>query len=211
MRLHGTGSNMNATISFANGSVLTATTPDEFDQHLSDAPDQVLAARVEAGVGSERGVLIARRHLPGLVLHIEDDDRERALGRTETLFRQMMIGYVDRMGGTRGLAWIVSAIAPLLLVGIAVAPGDAPTAARTAVVVGALVAGVAIFGLAYDWLLDSNPFDLRRELPPPRAKRLGAMMKRLTRNPWTLRCLRVLGALTIGAAGSKLAEVLPFP
>lgn len=42
-------------------------------------------------------------------------------------------------------------------------------------------------------------------------ERLAAAAKRFTENAWTLRFLRVLGALAIGAAGSKLAEVLPFP
>ncbi len=174
-------------------------------------PEQVLVASVQAAVGNERAVLVARKHLPGLVLHIEDTDRERALGRTETVFRRMMIGYVDRMGGARGLAWMTSAIAPLLLIGIAVAPGDAPTTARAAVVAGALVAALAIFGASYDRLLVSTPFDLRRELPLPGKRRLGARVKRFTDSPWTLRCLRALGALLIGAAGSKLAEALPFP
>ncbi len=59
-----------------------------------------------------------------------------------------------------------SAIAPLLLVGTAVAPGDAPIAARAAVIAGALVACVAIFVVSYDRLLVSTPLDLRLESSP---------------------------------------------
>ena len=211
VRVLGAESDMKVTLSIADGRVLTSTSLADLQRRLSDAPDEVLSVRVEAVAGHQRAVLVARRHFPGLVVNVEDADRERAVGRTEAIFQRVTIGYVDRMGGVRGLVWMASAIAPLLLVGIAVAPGDASTAARAAVIAGALVAGVTTFVGSYDRLLVSTPLDLRRQLPVPGTRRLGDSAKRLTDSRWTLRCLRVLGALVIGAAGSKLAEVLPFP
>lgn len=206
----GAESEMKVTLSTADGSVLAPTSFEELQRRLSDAPDEVLSVRVEALAGQERAVLVARRHFPGLIVDVEDADRERAVGRTETVFQRMMIGYVDRMGGVRGLVWVASAIAPLLLVGIAVAPGDASILVRAAVIAGALVAGVASFVVSYDRLLFSTPLELRQQLGPG-MQRLGDGAKRLRDSRWTLRCLRVLCALLIGAAGSKLAEVLPFP
>ncbi len=70
--LLGAGSAIKVTLSLADGRVLAPTNLEELQRQLSDAPDQVLAARVEAAGGDECGVLIARQHLPGLVVHIED-------------------------------------------------------------------------------------------------------------------------------------------
>lgn len=207
----GAESDMKVTLSVADGRVLTPTSFEEFQRRLSEAPDEILAARVEATAGDERAVLVARRHFPGLIVEVEDTDRERAVGRTEAIFQRMMIGYVDRMRGVRGIAWMASAIAPLLLVGIAVAPGDTSIVLRAAVIAGALVAGLATLVVSYDRLLVSTPLDIRRQLPPPGMRRLGDSAKRIRDNRWTLRVLRVVGALLIGAAGSKLAEMLPFP
>ena len=198
-------------VALANGQTLMPSSFDDLHRVITDASDEVLAVRAEMHGDEARGVLVARQHLPGLIVQVDDPDRERGLGRTETVFRRMMIGYVDRMGGARGLAWMGSAIAPLLLAGMAVAPGDAPVGARVAVIVGAAAAAAAIFVVSYDRLLVSQPLDVRRELPLSSQQCLGEGTKRFLAHPWTSRCLRVLGALVIGAAGSKLAEILPFP
>lgn len=59
VRLLGVDSDLKVTVSLANGCVVAPTTLEELQRRLSDAPEQVLVARVQAAVGNERAVLVA--------------------------------------------------------------------------------------------------------------------------------------------------------
>jgi hypothetical protein len=129
----------------------------------------------------------------------------------EFVFQRMMIGYVDRMGGWRGLAWMLTAFTPILLVSLALSPGEGHAAARILITLLAAIAAFSMFRLSYSALLVSTPLELLERLHEPRGRRPRVLLTSFYRHRHTRRVLGVVGLLLIGAAGSKLAEFLPIP
>lgn len=176
--------------------------------------DEALVLRVEAaGTDDRRGVLVARRTVPGVAAELCDTDSARALGNAELIYRKMMVGYVDRMGGSRGLLWVTSAFAPILLMSLAFAPtSSAPLWGRIVFAVTAVVASLGTFAFAQAPLTYSNPLVVLTELRNPRQVRHWAnFVRQQFARPVVKRTLTVLGALAISAIGSRLARYLPFP
>lgn len=169
---------------------------------------KVDVSSVERGMS---GTLLARQKIPGLVVTVTGDDRPRILGMVEFVFQRMMIGYVDRMGGWRGLAWMLTAFTPILLVSLALSPGEGHAAARILITLLAAIAAFSMFRLSYSALLVSTPLELLERLHEPRGRRPRVLLTSFYRHRHTRRVLGVVGLLLIGAAGSKLAEFLPIP
>jgi len=136
-----------ASLTWSDGRSERATSLDDVTELvLGLRDDRAAILRVEVdGDGARGAVLVASRFEPGLAVEILDSDAGRALGNAELAFRRMMVGYVDRMGGVRGLAWMLAAIAPLMLVGIALAPGSASGWARALVLLLGVLSSVVSF------------------------------------------------------------------
>jgi hypothetical protein len=203
-----------ASISWADGFLHSAQDVDGLRDALAKGSlDEVLAVRleVESADGEVSAVLMAREKLPGVTVEVAGADSSRVLGTAELVFQQIMIGYVDRMGGLRAPAWMLLALAPLLLLGIGLAPGRANIAARLLLILIAAIGSAAAFVLSYPRLLISQPIELLTRLPDHRSQQVRKGVLVFFRHPYTRRGLAVLGALIIGAAGSKLAQFLPFP
>jgi hypothetical protein len=121
----------------------------------------------------------------------------------------MMVGYVDRMGGPRAVAWMVSATAPLLLVAIAVAPGSGSGWARALVLVFGVVSSLVSFVYFHGRLLYAHPLVIVDTVS--QGPHAGQIAQTVAASRFVRRALTVLGAVVIGALGSKLADYLPFP
>jgi len=157
------------------------------------------------------GTFVARRIIPGVLIQVTGSDAAKTLGIAELAFQRMMIGYVDRMGGWRGLAWMSTAFSPVLLASLALSGTEAPTAVRLAVILAAALGAFASFHFSYPALLVSNPLDLIGTQPTRRVENWQARLLNIYRYKYTRPTLAALGALILGIIGNKLAALIPFP
>lgn len=173
--------------------------------------DEVLAVRFTVSSVKATGVLVGRTKLPGLSLKLSGQDVGHLLGVAELVFRRMMIGYVDRMGGRRGIGWMLSSLAPLLLAVLAVSPGNADLWARLGVLLVALGGSLATFVLGYRVLLYSEPFLLVAHVQPRNIRQIRSLVRSWVGRPYVRPALGVLSAIVIGILSNKLADLLPWP
>lgn len=210
----GASSTLSGSLTTNDGRRQTGMGEREIRQLVSSlTSDNALVLRVEAeGENGRRGSLTARRVVPGLALQLCDGDAGRALGNAELVFRRMMTGYVDRMAGSRGVAWMFSALAPIALIGMATSHGAASGWVRATLAGVAVLAAAGTLLTSYGQLLYSEPLTVVEKLPSPRDSRwwMAGARDFLSRS-LVRRTLSVLGALLIGALGSRLAKYLPFP
>ncbi len=202
-----------ASLTWSDGRSERATSLDEVGEcvlRLRDERAAILRVEVD-GDETRRAVIVASRFEPGLSLEIMDSDAGRALGQAELTFRRMMVGYVDRMGGMRGLAWMLAAVAPLMLVSIALAPGSASGWARALVLLLGVFSSVASFVYFHGRMLYPDALVVVDDVPGGTPQKLRRISEGVLRSRTLRRVLGVIGALIIGAAGSKLADYLPFP
>jgi hypothetical protein len=205
---------MSAVLTWTDGTHHSFESLHDVQEKLENANhQQVLALRVDCAShdGAMEGALVAQPLIPGVQLYVTGNDKSRVLGLSELVFQRMMIGYVDRMGGWRGLAWMLSAIAPVLLVSIAVSPGQASAGARVAVSAAALVGSLATFLVIGPYFQVSRGLDIVTYIPDSALRRMSALLPRFYRHRRTRTVLTVLGALAVGIAGNKLADLLPWP
>lgn len=156
-------------------------------------------------------ILVAKNQpLPGMTLRVQGANAALVRGAAEQAFHSMMIGYVDRMSGWRGLSWLFTVLAPILLASIAVSSTRASATVRLVVLFVAAVSGVVTF------LMSAKAFHVKRGI-----EILSASVEGQTNRAqfWTTfvqhRLIRatgaVLGALAIGIIGNKLSELMPWP
>lgn len=180
---------------------------------LEERPlDDVLSIRLEASGDTTSGVLVARKKIPGLMVQLEGGSESQILGAAELTFRRMMVGYVDRMGGWRSLAWMLTAFAPIVLASLAVSARDSNLLPRLAIMLPAGIGSLAAFSYSYKSILNGNPLMLYYELPE-RASFRGAINRgqSVINRPLVRPILGALGALTLGIIGNKIADLLPYP
>lgn len=202
-----------ASLTWSDGRSERATSPDDVGELvLGLRDDRAAILRVEVdGDEKRRAVMVASRFEPGLSIEIMDSDVGRALGNAELAFRRMMVGYVDRMGGVRGLAWMLAAVAPLMLVGIALAPGSASGWARALVLLPGVLSSVVSFVYFHGRILYPHALVVVDHVPAGMHQKLGRILEWALHSRALRRVLGVMGALIVGALGSKLADYLPFP
>lgn len=170
----------------------------------------VVRAEVSSHRESMTSVLVARKKLPGLTLTVTGPDSAKVLGVAELAFHRMMIGYVDRMGGYRGLAWMLVALAPILLASLVVEEGpNAPI--RLGLLLLAAASGLATFHYSYPRLLVSEPLKLMDSTPLRRRERWKVAILAVYRHRYSRPVLGAFGALALGVIGNKLSDVIPFP
>ena len=204
-----------ALISWVDGSQSRATDNDALRALIASRPlEDVLAIRAEVrseGEPRRRGVLVARKAIPGIHVSVEAHDGASALGAAEMVFQRMMIGYVDRMGGYRGLVWMLIALAPVFLTSLVFGNSQMNLTVKVLVLVVAIAGGFGAFAASYPALLVSVPLSLVAEMPPRFTERWWATVITLYRHRYTRSALATIAALTLGIIGNKIADLIPFP
>ena len=161
-------------ITWSDGSHQQESTLDHLKRALqARSLDDPLTIRIEtqSGPGGVSGTLVARHRFPGVSIGVTGDDEAKVLGAAELAFQRLMIGYVDRMGSWRGLAWSLTALAPLLLVIISLAGREVPASIRLAILAIALSGSFASFKFSYPSLLVSAPMVLLDHVPDRQIER----------------------------------------
>jgi hypothetical protein len=197
-----------------DGSHQLLTRLEDVRRFIGSAPlNKLLAIRIVC-TDAERSivsVLIGRPSEPGFELQVMASDQVLALGLTEAIFRQMMIGYVDRMGGWRAPFWMLSAIAPLIVVILATSSGDASVGGRILVASLAAMASVGSFLLSYPWILANAGFDLIEFVPEFNSRKHVVTVRTFLQRRRVRAAIGLLGALILGIVGNKLSDLLPWP
>jgi hypothetical protein len=202
------------TITWADGTRDRVTDVSELGARLTQKqPPGFLSIRIDAT--SESNDFRGRIHLtpvvPGYSVWVQGSDAEDIGEAVGLVYRRMMIGYVDRMGGWRGLAWIASALAPVLLLSLAVSPGDASLLVRLGVGLIAVVSAAATFFASYDRLLVSPGLVVATGPRSVRRLRVPRWLARWSTNRRVRLGLLTAWALLLGVAGNKLSDLLPWP
>lgn len=188
---------------------------DDVQGRLDADIGQILAIRIHCSrpEGTLVGTFLARPTIPGVQLEIMGDDKTLVLGTAEIVFRRMMIGYVDRMGGFRGPAWMLSALAPIFLVAISVTPSQVPLAARLLIIGVATAGSVGTFLLMYRYLLVSVGLHLVDFVPPPRSgwKGIVRLLVEFYAYSWVKPVLAAVSTVVLSIIGTKVADLIPWP
>lgn len=172
----------------------------------------ILAVRISAGMrDSIKLTLVARQKVPGLVLQVEGSEPAAVLGVGELAFQRMMVGYVDRLGGFRGLAWMLFGLGPMIVVSWAVSRSEISLHLRLGLLVLALLSGLSLFALSGQRFLVSRPLVFLKEIPGSHVERWKIAVKSTYANKRVKAVLGVVGALILGVIGNKLSELIPFP
>ncbi len=202
-----------ASVSWVDGTNSRVSQLDELRGLLTpERFGDILAVRISARTHTAVKVtLVARPKIPGLVLEIEGPDPATVLGAAEIAFQRMMVGYIDRMGGLRGLVWMLFALAPTILVSWAVAESSTSNIVRAGLFLVAGLSGVSIFVLSGPRLLVSQSFALLESVPKNRVEKWRMVAKSLYARKQTKAALGVAGALLLGVIGNKLSDLIPFP
>jgi hypothetical protein len=201
-------------IGWADGLHQTLESEDDLAATLVDKSlDDVLSLRMQVRAGDDTmaGVLVARQKIPGVLVEVVGPDPARVLGATELIFQRLMIGYVDRMGGLRGLWWQLIALAPIFLVGLVLNESGLPRPLRLAMVITAAVGGFVAFYYSQTLLLFSVPFVLLTEPPVRFTRKWLVRLISIYRHRYTKPALAILGSLLLGIVGNKIADAIPFP
>ena len=211
-----TGGSQHAEITWASGSQQVKPDVESLRAALkAGQPDDVLAIRfaITAGNGSIAGTLLAKAKLPGLSVEITGVDRAQVLGITELAFQQMMIGYVDRIGGWRIPTWMLVASSPVAVVLVALNGMHVSYSLliRLPILLLALVATIVTMALSYEALLIKRPLSIQSQPIPRRSQLTASRIRSVYRHPVTRRVLVIIGALIIGILGNKLTSVVPWP
>lgn len=205
---------LTASLSGQDGRSSTAETLDELARLLVRAKSaDMLVLRVDLLSPDKTygALVVATPETPGLWIQVWGPEQSRSLGAAQLTFHRMMVGYVDRLGGWRGPAWMVSALAPLLLLVIGVSPGAANPWARAAVIVTALVSSVAVFLFMGSRLLVPGGFEILEQEPTNRASQLKRAFSGGRTRVWVRRLAPLAGSLVVGVIGSKIASLIPWP
>ncbi|RGC70301.1 hypothetical protein C5N14_07745 [Micromonospora sp. MW-13] len=202
-----------ACVSWTDGTSSAANELDSLRELL--APErlaEVLAVRISVRTDSgTKATLVARQKLPGLVLRVEGNESAAVLGASELAFRRMMVGYVDRMGGLRALFWMLSGIAPMILVSWAVQQSDASVPARLGLLTVAILSGFSLFAFSGPRLQVNQALVLLVRVPDNRMQQWRVLAKSVYANKRTKAIAGVAGALILGVIGNKLSDLIPFP
>lgn len=168
---------------------------------------------VAAVDGSVEGTLLARAKLPGLMLEVTGTNRAQVLGITELVFQQMMIGYVDRIGGWRLPTWMLTAYLPTIL--MITAANFVHVSSHPLLAVPFVILAIAVLiltlSLSYEALIVRKPLKIESVPIAQRRKRAASWIRATYRHPITRRVLAIVGGLIIGILGSALANVIPWP
>ena len=136
-------------------------------ERVHPATLSIFRVSIDVDDGASGAVLLASQQDPGVALRVWGQDPASVAGVGHLAFRRMMAGYVDRLRGWRAVAWMLSALAPLLLIGIAF-PVDAEATAsvrRWLVLSAGLGSSVAVFLFMYRQLLVPAGFEILDRLP----------------------------------------------
>lgn len=209
----GSATETNIVTSLANGtSTVTKDISDLLDVMSRDV-DSLISVRVEVKSTDSAlsGVLVGRPRIPGLRVQVRGDDPSKALGIVELTFRRMMIGYVDRLGGIRAPIALLSAVAPMLLIGIAATPGDGSLIGRMVTLGIAVASCFALLYIGLNHLRVSQGFSCVAEIPTSGMGRVSGGVKVVYANRYVKSVFGVAWVVILGACGSKLAEFIPWP
>lgn len=173
----------------------------------------VLGIRVDTSSPDARlvGQIIIGAVIPGVRVKVQGLDRTEVLAVTEMVYRRMMIGYVDRLGGWRVSVWMAWSLAPILLVSIAISPGEASPVARAVVAVVALGSAFTAGLMSYSRLLIAVPLVLLPLEGTARATRASARLAQWWHNRWIRIGFVTAWTLAVGVMGNKIAGLLPWP
>lgn len=206
-----THTNQNVEITWADGSQQVGPNDDWLCKELKARPaSDLLSARLSVNSEDEKtkGNLVIRAKIPALEVEVTGSDRAKILGATEMAFQQMMIGYVDRIGGWRLPAWMLTALMPTIIV-IAIAGHISSMLVKIPLFALILIASIVTMGLSYEALLVRRPLKIESKPIPLRGQTTLNGVKAIYRHPITHRIAAIIGALIIGIAGSKLANLIP--
>lgn len=200
-------------IGFTDARSVTVSSLDELQSSLSrEGAASILTIRVEITEPHDAyfAAVILAPGAHGLRVEVLGRDRARSLGAAQVAFERMMIGYVDRMGGWRGLAWMVSALAPLLLFSLGISLVRSNVWVPILFLSVGLVSSFAVFTTMYSVLLFPSGATVVEHLRESARVRHARTLRGLMFHTWTRRVLSWCGALLIGVLGSKLADLLPW-
>jgi hypothetical protein len=211
-----TGGTQRAEITWADGSRQVEADVESLRRALKERkPDDLLMVRfvVAAGDGSVEGTLLARAKLPGITLEVTGINRAQVLGIAELVFQQMMIGYVDRVGGWRLPMWMLTAYIPGILIVTAV--NRAHVSSKPIIVIPLILLTIVILiltmSLSYEALIVKKPLKIEATPILQRRERTASWIRTTYRRPVTRRVLYIIGTLIIGVLASELATVIPWP
>ncbi len=178
----------------------------------NDDVDDILAIRYDFAGTEASGFLVARKRIPGLIASVKGGTQSLRLGAAELTFRKMMIGYVDRMGGLRGLSWMLISLAPLLVMSVIIAPGDVNFVVRLLVLGVVALGSIGTFSYVYPYLKYSQPLKLCVQLQKTSLFK-GAYVRGASwlNRPYIKPIIGALGAIALGIIGNKLSDAIPFP
>ncbi|KAB2341528.1 hypothetical protein [Actinomadura rudentiformis] len=129
---------------------------------------EVAWARIELASPDENStaILTARPRLPGLEVQVTCKERTRAFEITKKTYRQMMIGYVDRLGQIQSSSLIILGMLPLTLASIVISIDALPLLARILFLLTLAACGLLVMDRYYERLLVSQPFVLTSSPEP---------------------------------------------
>jgi hypothetical protein len=209
----GDGAQAICRLNLLDGGSRTAGSLADLSALLASTPSaDVMSLRVDISAKGDslRASVVASPREPGLLLLTQATKPAESLGIAQLAFRAMMVGYVDRLGGWRAPLWMATALAPLLLVSIGVSPGHSPIWGRIALIVAGIFGSIAAFALSFRRFQVPAGFELLDSEPEARGA-FGHSLRRIAAHRWTRRLAATLGAVLVGAVGSKLATVIPWP
>ncbi|WP_433540717.1 hypothetical protein ACQP10_01175 [Streptosporangium sandarakinum] len=184
-----------------------------FERLSNSAVQHIFSIRVEvtSKKGAISGVLVARREMPGMTLAITGKDNARVLGVNELVFREMMVGYVDRLGRLRAPFLMLMSIAPMFLLSVFTRDADKGSWASIVIFAATAVCSLSIFVLGYRFIIVSNPLVLSHELPPRNDRLLISWISETYRKPAIKAIAGVLGVILVGIVTNKISDFINWP
>lgn len=202
------------TLVFASGEIAKFDTLGNMLSRLTGTTgrDLLLAKAVVASVGGTPSAeLIARQKIPGISVTAIDGNGSQMLGVVELVYRKLMAGYVDRMGGLRGLIWMLMANTPILIISFLFSETVAFERWRLPILLGAIAIGFTIFFVSRSFLLVQVPFALMKTVPQRRKTTWRARVRAIYSHALTRPILGGIAAIVLGIVGNKLSDVITFP
>ncbi|WP_459804192.1 hypothetical protein [Herbidospora sp. RD11066] len=203
-----------AWISWTSGQQEVISNIDSLNQRLEGATlEEIFSLRVEVASSPQgiSGLVVARQRIPGLLVNVNGNDQAKVLGVTQLVFQEMMIGYVDRMGGWRAPIWILLSLAPMMLVSFFIQENAENNVSRSFLVIASAASAIMILGLGYRMLQHSIAFTLVQVLPRKRGSALLEWAIKKYRIPAIKWLAGLVGVILVGIATNKIADWIPWP
>jgi hypothetical protein len=189
---------------------------EEFGASASQVPDDDLSTlriEIRKDATDTAGAIVARRVMPGVLIHASGRNRIEVDGFARLLFRRLMPGYIDRYGGMwRWLTAVAITLVPAaLFYGIAADRWDNWPHALS-ILVGIIGVPVTFWVMvhSWQWTLYRTPVEFVPDEAPPGADWRGSI-ENFFRRSWVAKALALVGILALGVITNKISELIPWP